>query len=111
MRTKKSLHGQIFETNIPTIGEKGYTWEKLVIWSSCVEDLTESEQQGIRLLSGLMELNPNKRLSAKEALAHEFFTKPVEHDVQWGGELQDDEDRKSTRLNYHSGESRMPSSA
>jgi cell division control protein 7 len=61
-----------------------------------VEDLTESEQQGIRLLSGLMELNPNKRLSAKEALGHEFFTKPVEHDVEWGGELLDEEEGEAT---------------
>lgn len=96
MKYAASLHGQIFETNIPTIGEKGYGWEKLVIWSSCVEDLTESEQQGIRLLSGLMELNPNKRLSAKEALQHEFFTNPVEHDVEWGGELLDEEEGEST---------------
>jgi cell division control protein 7 len=92
MKLAASLHGQIFETNIPTVGDRGYGWEKLVIWSSCVEDLTESEQQGIKLLSGLMELNPNKRLSAKEALQHEFFTKPVEHDVEWGGDLLDEEE-------------------
>jgi cell division control protein 7 len=55
MKTAGAMHGQIFETNIPTIGEKGYSWEKLVKWSSCVEDLTESEEQATRLLSGLME--------------------------------------------------------
>ncbi|KAJ6115118.1 hypothetical protein N7486_000896 [Penicillium sp. IBT 16267x] len=85
MKTAAAMHGQIFETNVPTIGEKGYSWEKLVKWSSCVEDLTESEQQATRLLAGLMELDPTKRLSAEEALQHDFFTNPVHHDVEWGG--------------------------
>ncbi|CAL5866613.1 uncharacterized protein PFLUO_LOCUS822 [Penicillium psychrofluorescens] len=90
MKTAAALHGQIFETNIPTIGEKGYSWEKLVKWSSCVEDLTESEQQATRLLSGLMELDPSKRLSAAEALQHEFFLNPILHDVEWGGHPDDE---------------------
>lgn len=85
MKAAAAMHGQIFETNIPTIGEKGYSWEKLIIWSSCVEDLTESEKQATRLLAGLMELDPSKRLSAKEALQHEFFVDPIDHDVSWGG--------------------------
>ncbi|EPS26573.1 hypothetical protein PDE_01510 [Penicillium oxalicum 114-2] len=85
MKAAAAMHGQIFETNLPTIGEKGYSWEKLVKWSSCVEDLTESESQATRLLSGLMELDPSKRLSAEEALEHEFFTEPILHDVEWGG--------------------------
>ncbi|KAL4924657.1 serine/threonine protein kinase CDC7 [Aspergillus undulatus] len=85
MKNAAAMHGQIFETNIPTIGEKGYSWEKLVKWSSCVEELTESEKQATRLLGGLMELDPSKRLSAKEAMQHEFFTNPIDHDVEWGG--------------------------
>ncbi|KAJ5162437.1 hypothetical protein N7492_007829 [Penicillium capsulatum] len=85
MKAAAALHGQIFESNIPTIGEKGYSWEKLVKWSSCVEDLTESEQQATRLLAGLMELDPSKRFSSEEALQHEFFTNPIHHDVEWGG--------------------------
>ncbi|CAI7668116.1 unnamed protein product [Penicillium bialowiezense] len=92
MKTAAAMHGQIFETNIPTIGEKGYNWEKLVKWSSCVEDLTESEQQATRLLSGLMELDPSKRLSAADALQHEFFTDPVHHDVEWGGNPEESAD-------------------
>ncbi|OJJ43348.1 hypothetical protein ASPZODRAFT_103210 [Penicilliopsis zonata CBS 506.65] len=85
MKAAAALHGQIFESNIPTIGDKGYNWEKLIKWASCVEDLTESEKQATRLLAGLMELDPSKRLSAREALEHEFFTKPKDHDVEWGG--------------------------
>lgn len=85
MKTTATMHGQVFETNIPTIGEKGYGWEKLVVWSSCVQSLTESEKQATRLLSGLLELDPQKRLSAKDALQHEFFTNPIDHDIEWGG--------------------------
>lgn len=97
MKHAASIHGQIFETNIPTIGEKGHNWEKLVIWSSCVEDLTESEKQAIRLLSGLMELDPEKRLSARDALKHEFFENPIDHDIEWGGGPDSvDEDGEST---------------
>ncbi|PYH95213.1 kinase-like protein [Aspergillus ellipticus CBS 707.79] len=92
MKTAAAMHGQIFETNIPTIGEKGYSWEKLVKWASCVEELTESEKQATRLLAGLMELDPYKRLSAREALQHEFFTDPIDHDVEWGGNPEDSAD-------------------
>ncbi|KAF9887129.1 hypothetical protein FE257_010504 [Aspergillus nanangensis] len=92
MRAAAGTHGQIFETNLPTIGEKGYSWEKLVKWASCVEELTESEKQATRLLNGLMELDPYKRLSAKDALHHEFFTDPIDHDVEWGGPPDDSAD-------------------
>ncbi|KAL4894347.1 kinase-like domain-containing protein [Aspergillus ambiguus] len=95
MRAAAGMHGQIFETNIPTIGEKGYSWEKLVKWASCVEELTESEKQATRLLNGLMELDPKRRLSAKEALNHEFFTDPMDHDVEWGG-LPDHDSAENT---------------
>jgi cell division control protein 7 len=57
-----------------------------------VSSLTESERQAIRLLSELMELDPSKRVSAKEALQHEFFTDPIDHDIEWNGptESQDE---------------------
>ena len=61
-------------------------------WACCVEELTESERQATRLLAGLMELDPYKRLSAREALQHEFFTNPIEHDVEWGGLPEDSAD-------------------
>lgn len=92
MKAAAAMHGQIFETNIPTIGEKGHSWEKLVRWASCVEELTESEKQATRLLARLMELDPQKRLSAREALQHDFFTDPIDHDVEWGGYTEDSPD-------------------
>lgn len=91
MKDVALLHGQIFETNIPTFRETELGWEKLVKWASCAKYLTEGEKQATRLLEGLMELNPHKRLSAKEALRHEFFTRPiddnnpVDDDMVWGG--------------------------
>lgn len=110
MKAAAAMHGQIFETTIPTIGEKGYSWEKLVIWASCVEDLTESEKQATRLLAGLMELDPSKRLSAKEALQHEFFLDPINHDVSWGGEpgsADDDRERSSEESDNQEGKDEM----
>ncbi|PGH12556.1 CDC7 protein kinase [Helicocarpus griseus UAMH5409] len=83
MKAAAALHGQVFETSLPTIGEKGYTWEKIVLWSSCLEQLTESEKQATRFLATLLELNPSKRPSAKEALRHEFFTHPENEDLAW----------------------------
>ncbi|KAK2750901.1 hypothetical protein FQN55_001473 [Onygenales sp. PD_40] len=85
MKAAAALHGQIFETNLPTIGEKGYSWEKIVLWSSCVDALTESEKQATRFLGWLLELDPAKRPSAKEALRHEFFTNPDKEDLAWEG--------------------------
>lgn len=93
MKAAAALHGQVFETNLPTIGEKGYSWEKIVLWSSCVAQLTESEKQATSFLSMLLELNPSKRPTAKEALRHEFFTHPEEDDLAWediGDKEQDD---------------------
>lgn len=95
MKRVAALHGQVFETTIPTIGERGYTWEKIVRWSSCVDELTGSEKQGVRLLSRLMELDPDKRVSAKEALQHEFFTDPDPDDLPWGGETTKEDSNKA----------------
>lgn len=86
MKTAALLHGQVFESNIPTIGERGYSWEKIVLWSSCVDKLTASEKQAVDFLSCLMELDPAKRWSAKSALTHPFFTKPETEDLPWGGD-------------------------
>lgn len=82
MQQVAALHGSVFETTIETIGEKGFTLEKIVLWASCREkpdaELHAGEAQAVRLLAGLLELDANKRLSAKDALQHEFFSAPVE---------------------------------
>ncbi|EAS36734.3 CDC7 protein kinase [Coccidioides immitis RS] len=83
MRSCAALHGQVFETTIPTIGERGFSWEKIVQWSSCVAELTGREKQGIKLLYRLLELDPMHRPSAKEALRDKFFTHPEGDDLSW----------------------------
>lgn len=86
MQSVAAMHGQLFETNIETIGEKGFTLEKIILWASCREKehdvLRAGEAQAVSFLQGLLELDSGKRWSAKEALQHEFFTSPVEDEEE-----------------------------
>lgn len=80
------LHGTMFETTIPTIGDKGFTLEKIILWSTCRNDskdgeedpLTDEEMMAVRFLERCLELDPNKRISAAEALEHEFLKEEQE---------------------------------
>ena len=92
MRSAALLHGAVFDCTIPTIGERGYTLEKIIKWSTCkgraegssdaggsddpADDLSEGERQAIRFLERCLELDPRKRISAEEALQHEFLAEP-----------------------------------
>ena len=76
------LHGAVFATDIPTIGQGGFTLEKIILWSTCRNDggkdaeelpLTEEELLALRFLERCLDLDPKKRISAKEALEHEFL--------------------------------------
>jgi cell division control protein 7 len=86
MQASAAQHGQIFESNIPTIGEKGFTLAKIVRWASCREKeedaLHDGELQAVSFLERLLEMDPQKRVSAREALRHEFFTAPVEDEFE-----------------------------
>ena len=84
MRACAMIHGCIFETTIPTIGEKGFTLEKIVLWatnrsagggsSSADQDLLpEGERLACQFLARCFELDPMKRISAAEALRHPFL--------------------------------------
>ncbi|KAI1371596.1 kinase-like protein [Hypoxylon crocopeplum] len=82
MKHAAQLHGCMFDTTIPTIGERGFSFEKIMLWSTCRSDggkdgksntLTDEERGAIEFLTRCMELDPTKRISAEEALAHEFL--------------------------------------
>ena len=94
MQACARLHGSVYETNIETIGVKGFDLDKIILWATYrkVENdpLGAGELQAVRFLTGLMELDPAKRLSAREALGHEFFRNPVEDDDERELRLEDD---------------------
>ena len=82
MRSCAYLHGAQFETNIPTIGNAGFSLEKIILWSTCRNDggkdgteipLRRDEKLAVRFLERCFELDPHKRISAQEALEHDFL--------------------------------------
>lgn len=95
MKVCAAMHGSVFETNVETIGERGFTLERIVVWASCRENpLGHAEMQAVRFLEGLLELDPARRLSAKEALAHEFFVAPVKDDDGGQGQRVGEEEQR-----------------
>lgn len=83
------LHGTVFETSIPTVGHAGFSLEKIILWSTCRNDggsrnseesLSSEEKLAVRFLERCFELDPNKRISAEEALEHEFLKEDVYSD-------------------------------
>ena len=80
MRACALIHGAVFDCNIPTVGEKGYPLEKLVVWATCRAndpggdtELDPGEKAAIKFLERCLELDPRKRISAEEALEHSFL--------------------------------------
>jgi cell division control protein 7 len=85
MKACAALHGCIFESTIPTIGERGFTLEKIVLWATNRtaagssrdnggdEKLPEDEALAVRFMQRCFELDPAKRISAEEGLRHEFL--------------------------------------
>ncbi|KAK0377175.1 hypothetical protein CLIM01_05475 [Colletotrichum limetticola] len=97
MKQSGLLHGCMFETNIPTVGNAGFSLGKIILWSTCRTDggkdgqpgipLTDEEKLAVDFLERCMELDPARRISAKDALEHEFLREPkpkqsveVDHD-------------------------------
>ncbi|TQV98377.1 hypothetical protein V2A60_007878 [Cordyceps javanica] len=76
MKAAGLLHGCVFETTIPTVGQQGFTMEKIILWSTCRTDdkpLTDEEKLAVSFLERCMELDPNRRMTAEEALDHELL--------------------------------------
>ncbi|KAK2590706.1 Cell division control protein 7 [Conoideocrella luteorostrata] len=76
MKAAGLLHGCVFETSIPTVGQQGFTMEKIILWSTCRTDdkpLTDEEKLAVRFLERCMELDPSRRITAEQALEHPFL--------------------------------------
>lgn len=76
MKAAGLLHGCVFETSIPTVGTQGFTLEKIILWSTCRSDdkpLTDEERLAVGFLERCMDLDPSRRITAEEALEHEFL--------------------------------------
>lgn len=82
MKLAGQLHGCIFETTIPTVSNQGFSFEKIMLWSTCRSDggkdgtanaLTPEEKEAIEFLARCMDLDPTRRISAEEALQHPFL--------------------------------------
>jgi cell division control protein 7 len=86
MRETAILHGQVFETNVPSYSEGGHTLEKIILWctgrtsdkNQPKKELEEEEKEAVQFLYRLLECNPAKRITADEALRHPFIMKAHE---------------------------------
>lgn len=76
------LHGQIFETNLPTITENGYSLEKIVLWATDRNsrnsrgeriNVDAGEKSAIDFMNQCLSLDPDQRISARAALEHPFL--------------------------------------
>jgi cell division control protein 7 len=82
MRDCALLHGQIFETNIPSYSENGHSWERIVQWSTCrpnkdsegkkLDNMTADEKDAITFMDLCLDLDPMRRITAAQALKHPF---------------------------------------
>ncbi|KAH6638577.1 kinase-like domain-containing protein [Truncatella angustata] len=95
MRAAGQLHGCVFESSIPTVGERGFSFEKIMLWSTCRSDGTnrsdavcsDEEKAAVKFLERCLELDPSRRISAEEALHHDFLR--LEGDIEAEGEEDD----------------------
>ncbi|KAF2417533.1 kinase-like protein [Tothia fuscella] len=82
MRAAALLHGQIFESNIPSYSEKGHSFEKIILWCTNrtqkdankerLNPLNAEELEAVDFLEKCLECDPNKRITAEDALRHPF---------------------------------------
>lgn len=90
------LHGCRFKTTIPTIGTHGFSFESIILWSTGRSDtpglcLSDDEKLAIEFLNRCMDLDPRRRISAEEALSHEFLRMGLDDSVEASDVGDDDE--------------------
>ncbi|KAI9801668.1 MAG: hypothetical protein M1833_002350 [Piccolia ochrophora] len=94
MKPAALLHGAVFDTTLPSIGEKGFSLQKIVLWSTGRsgnkddtknEGLSRQEKIAVMFLYGCLDLDPARRISAEDALNHEFLA-----EAGGGGESEDE---------------------
>ncbi|EPX72394.1 CDC7 protein kinase Hsk1 [Schizosaccharomyces octosporus yFS286] len=83
MRQVAALHGCAFETNVTTLTEKRVNFRKLILWASCgsasiykeklMHKPSIEESVCLDFLERCLELDCNKRITACEAMAHDFL--------------------------------------
>ncbi|KAF1848263.1 kinase-like protein [Cucurbitaria berberidis CBS 394.84] len=86
MRETALLHGQVFETNVPSYSEGGHSLDKIILWctgrtgdkTQPKKELDGEEKEAVQFLYRLLECNPAKRITADEALRHPFIAKAFE---------------------------------
>ncbi|KAI0206590.1 putative cell cycle protein kinase [Astrocystis sublimbata] len=99
MKLAGQLHGVMFDHTIPTISGQGFSFEKIMLWSTCRSDggrgdsgtgsgnaLTPEEKEAVEFLYRCMDLDPTRRISAAEALKHPFLSLGDEEEGQEGHE-------------------------
>ncbi|CAK7562625.1 MAG: Cell division control protein 7 [Sporothrix epigloea] len=98
MKAAGQLHGCMFETTIPTVGREGFSLEKIILWSNCridngktLKPLSDDEKLAVKFLGRCLDLDPSSRISAEEALQHEFLQMRQTGDSQGGPYDEDDE--------------------
>ena len=87
-------HGQVLQTNIPTVSDNAHSWEKILLWSNGRSKrdggLTGEEQEAVVFLQACLELDTSARITAKEALRHPFLTGREQGNGRGHGRAEDD---------------------
>lgn len=81
MKETALIHGQVLQTNIPTLSENGHSWEKIILWctgrnkKNAHSDggLTKDELEAVSFMNDCLELDVNQRVTAEDALEHPFL--------------------------------------
>ncbi|CAF9938804.1 MAG: hypothetical protein ALECFALPRED_007851 [Alectoria fallacina] len=81
MRLCASLHGAVWDCNIPTIGEKGFPLSHIVQWSTSVP-MEQETKETVKFLEQCLQLDPGKRISARAALASDFLAEEAQPDTE-----------------------------